>query len=579
MPGGARRSRKGSGRLAARRRRPARARVRARCYARDVGNRRAVARTALFATALAAGAWLWFGRAAAEDAGTAPAEPAQEEDDVSAADNGNGDGDGGTLWPAPPVDPAERERWLAAQLDAAVAAVPSLTAGQTQLGATVVDVASGTVLWSHHADRALNLASVTKVLTTAAALEVLGTGFRWRTTILAEDLDAENGTVRGDLFIRGRGDPTLTLTGLRDLAQALAWRGITEVTGDLVFDGSYFDLADEPPRYADQPKERAGYRAPIGAASLERNAVTVVVAADRFGFGLAEVTLDPPLSDYVRIADATVVTVMTGRTRIHVTTQVKRDHLELRVSGQILADEGVAFVRRRIDDPVKLFGEAFRAVLAERGIRVRGRKIARGLTPAEAIVVAEHESPPLGDVLRTMAKTSDNYLAETVLKTLGAEARVPPPPPAIAPPATWADGTGAVHRYMERAGVAAGTYRVENGSGLYDSTAVSAEAVAKVLVAAWRDFRVGPDLAAALATGGVDGTLRRRFRDPVNRARVRAKTGTLAAVSTLAGYAGIDSGRPLAFVVLVNGMTPGARADARRIQDLVAALAVAYTAP
>ncbi len=543
-----------------------------------MGNRRLVALLAFAMLAASASALAESG----PDPSLAPdgGEPADDDDDPATA-TANGDGDGGTAaidapWPPPPDDPAERNRWLKEQLDAAVASAPQLITAD--VGATVVDARTGDVLWAHQADRQLNLASVTKVITTAAALDVLGTGFRWRTSILAEKLDADSGTVEGDLFIRGRGDPTLTLGGLRELAQALQWRGITEVTGDLVFDGSYFDLIDEPPRFADQPKERAGYRAPIGAASLERNAVTVVVAADRFGLGLADVTLDPPIADYVRIVDATVVTVATGRTRVLVTTQVKRDHIELRVSGQILADEGVAFVRRRIDDPVKLFGEAMRAALDERGIRVRGRKIGRGLAPADAILVAERESPPLGDVLRAMSKSSDNYVAETVLKTLGAEARVPPPPPAIPPPATWADGVSAVQRYLaDRAGVAPGSYRYENGSGLYDSTAIPAAAVAQVLVAAWRDFRVGPDLASTMATGGVDGTLRRRFRDPELRGRVRAKTGTLAAVSTLAGYAGTDAGRPLAFVVLINKMAPAARADARRLQDTIAALAVAYT--
>ncbi len=499
--------------------------------------------------------------------------PASDDDDPDP-----GDGDGGVAVPVAPPDLAARDAWLAEQLDQAVRDRPLLITAQ--IGAIVVDVRSGAVVWSHHADRALNLASVTKVITAAAALDALGAGFRWRTSVLAEQVDADTGSIDGDLYVRGRGDPTLTVAGLRDLAQALAWRGVTEITGDLVFDGSYFDLVDEPPRYADQPKERAGYRAPIGAASLERNAVTVVVAADRFGHGLAEVSVDPPLGDYVRLLDASVVTVTSGRTRIHVATQVKRDHLELRVSGQILADEGVAFVRRRIDDPIRMFGEAFKAVLAERGIRVRGRKIGRGLTPVTAVLLAERDSPPLADLLRAMAKTSDNYLAETVLKTLGAESRAAPPPPAVPPPATWADATSAVHRYLvEVAGVPAGSFRYENGSGLYDSTAIPASAVAQVLVAAWRDFRVGPDLAAALAIGGVDGTLRRRFLAPALRARIRAKTGTLAAVSSLAGYAGTDSSRPLAFVVVVNAMPPAARGDARSLQDMIAALCVAYTSP
>jgi len=511
------------------------------------------------------------GVASADDAGVPPPEERGDEDSEIGAD-------GGVELPAAPADRARRDQWLVQQLDSAIRARPLLITAK--MSATVVDVASGSVLWTHHADRPVNLASVTKVLTTAAALHGLGPGFRWRTSVLAEKLDRGSGTVEGDLFIQGRGDPTLTIANLRGLAQALEWRGVTEITGDIVFDGSYFDLVDEPPRYADQPKERAGYRAPIGAASLERNAVTVVVVADRFGHGLADVKLEPPLGDYVRLVSPTVVTVASGRTRIHVGTVLRRDHIELRVSGQILADEGVWFQRRRIDDPVRMFGEAMKAVLAERGIRVKGRRIARGLPPATAVLLAEHESAPLADVIRTMAKSSDNYMAETVLKTLGAESRTLPAPPAVPPPASWADGINAMRRYLsEQAGVDLASVRVENGSGLYDSTSIPAAAVAQVLVAAWRDFRVGPDLAAALANGGVDGTLRRRFTDERVRGRVRAKTGTLAQVSSLAGYAGTDSGRPLAFVVIVNNMAPQARGEARALQDTIAALCVAYSAP
>ena len=332
--------------------------------------------------------------------------------------------------------------------------------------------------------------------------------------------------------MRGRGDPTLTNRDLATLVRDLRWRGVEYVTGDLVFDGSYFDDVDEPPRYADQPKERAGFRAPIGAASLERNAVTVIVVPDRIGLGLAAVSLDPPASDHVRLIEDDVVTVDTGRTRVAISTEVKKDHLELRVSGQIAPTDRV-------------------------------------------VVLAEHDSAPLADVVRDMVKSSDNYLAETVLKTMGAEARAA----AGGGPGTWADGVAVVQAMLAEVGVAPGSVRVENGSGLYDASSVPAAAVAKVLAAAWRDFRVGPELASALAIGGVDGTLRRRFGGPAVRGRVRGKTGTLAAVSSLAGLVGVDGLRPLAFVVLVNELPPGTRPDAKHLQEIVASYALAYATP
>lgn len=513
-----------------------------------------------------------------------PPQPAEAFDagvdvDAVASEEDDEDPGAGVALPAAPADPAAREAWLVGELDKTMASAPNLA--RAQLGAVVVDVATGRVLWGRDADTPLNLASVTKVLTTAAALRSLGPGFRWRTTVYGEDFDPETGEVKGDLIVRGRGDPTLVQADLVDLARQLRWRGVRRVAGDLAFDGTYFDLADEPPRFDDQPKERAGFRAPIGAASLERNAVTVVIVADRVGLGLAEVTLDPPAGEYVRLVEDAVVTVPTGRTRIHVATSLERDHIALRVSGQIAAADAVTFVRRRIDDPARLFGEAWRAALDDAGIRVRGRGIVRTAVPSGAAaatawsVLAEHESRMLADVVRDMAKSSDNFLAESVLKTAGAEARITA---GTAGPATWADGLAVVHRALLDAGVPAGSFRVENGSGLFDSSSVSAAAVAKVLVAAWHDFRVGPELASAMAIGGVDGTLRRRLATPDVRGRVRAKTGTLATVTALAGYAATDGRRPLAFVVLVNALPPGARGEARRVQDTIATLALAYAA-
>lgn len=502
----------------------------------------------------------------APDGGAAaPADPEPPTDDDDGSDPG------APALVAAPADPAARRAWLTAQLDGAVAGLPRLA--PATIGAAVIDLTTGETLWSHGADRPLSIASAQKIVTAATALATLGPGFRWRTTVYGERFDPTTGLVAGDLVVRGRGDPTLWRDDLTALARDLRWRGVERVDGDLVIDASYFDGVDEPPRFADQPKERAGFRASIAATSLARNAVTVVVVADRKGLGLAAVSLDPPLTDSVRLVEDDVVTVASGRTRIGVATEVKRDRIELRVRGQIAAGDAVTFVRRRVEDPTAMFAEVLRAELAAAGIRVRGKIVRTPPAPGTPLeVLAERASPPLADVLRDLAKTSDNYLAETVLKTIGAEVRAV----RAGRPATWDDGLAEVRAFAAAAGIDPATFRIDNGSGLFDASAVSADALTKILAAAWRDFRVGPELAAALAIGGVDGTLRRRFTDPSLRGRVRAKTGTLAAASSLAGYVGADTRRPLAFAVLVNQLPSGTRPDAKRLQDAIAAAALAY---
>jgi D-alanyl-D-alanine carboxypeptidase/D-alanyl-D-alanine-endopeptidase (penicillin-binding protein 4) len=169
-----------------------------------------------------------------------------------------------------------------------------------------------------------------------------------------------------------------------------------------------------------------------------------------------------------------------------------------------------------------------------------------------------------------MNKVSDNYLAECVLKTLGAQTKTAPGP------ATWADGRDAVHGYLATIGLPETGYRADNGSGLFDATAVSAKQVTTVLRAAHRDFRVGPDLLASLPVGGVDGTLAKRWHGRPAAGRVRAKTGTLDKVTALAGYVAIDSEHPVGFAILVNDIPPGQRASARTAADEILEALVAY---
>jgi D-alanyl-D-alanine carboxypeptidase/D-alanyl-D-alanine-endopeptidase (penicillin-binding protein 4) len=157
-----------------------------------------------------------------------------------------------------------------------------------------------------------------------------------------------------------------------------------------------------------------------------------------------------------------------------------------------------------------------------------------------------------------------------VLKTLGAETRTVPGP------ASWSDGLTAVRSYLATIGIPAGTYRQENGSGLYGSTEVSAKQLVTLLRAAQKDYRIGPDLVASLPVGGLDGTLARRWHGHDAAGRVRAKTGTLDKVVTLAGFVAVEGGHELAFAILVNDIPPGQRNASRAMADDMVDAMIAY---
>jgi D-alanyl-D-alanine carboxypeptidase/D-alanyl-D-alanine-endopeptidase (penicillin-binding protein 4) len=263
--------------------------------------------------------------------------------------------------------------------------------------------------------------------------------------------------------------------------------------------------------------------------------------------------------------------VTEGRTRIRVSARTVGKKVRLTISGQIRADAGRWSQRRRVDDPLAVAGEAVRRALLDAGIALGQARSDADQAPVGATVLATHQSAPLSDLVRWMNKVSSNPIAEAVVRAVGAHAR------AAAGPASWQDSQTAVQAYLRACGVEGA--RVDNGSGLFDATSVSAQQLARVLWCARRDFRVAADLVASLPAAGVDGTLARRLSGGVAVGRVRAKTGTLSAVSTLSGYAGIGTDRQLVFAFLFNQLTPPQRALARRAQDRAATAMVRYLKP
>ena len=323
-----------------------------------------------------------------------------------------------------PADPKARAEWLRDKLTAAITSHPTLS--KAKIAVAVYDLATNSELFAHAADQGMNLASNAKLLTTIAALGTLGGGFRWKTSVYADAIDDATGKVKGDLYVRGRGDPTLSLADLRALADDVAARGVRAVDGKLIVDVGYFDGNVEPPHYTDQPKERAGYRAPVASFGVAHSAVTVIVAAEPGG--KAKVTLEPDAGDYVKLVKSEVKSTTTGHTRIRIDAKPKADHLELEVTGEIRAATGSYDARKRVDDPARFAAEVFRHALAERGVKIAKRGVGAGTIPPAAKLVASHDSAPLAMIVREMNKLSDNYVAESVLKTLGAETRTTPVP-------------------------------------------------------------------------------------------------------------------------------------------------------
>jgi serine-type D-Ala-D-Ala carboxypeptidase/endopeptidase (penicillin-binding protein 4) len=452
---------------------------------------------------------------------------------------------------APPAD-------LAA-LGRTIAQIAGSAPGSSVAGVAIVDVRSGAEIYVRNADQPLNPASNAKVATAAAALKRLGPEFRFATSIHGK---LEGNVVRGNLHLKGHADPTLSSADLWEMVRELKVAGVRRVEGGVVVDDTYFDDKNLPYAFDQQPDEDNRFRSPVGAASLNHNALAVTVRAGPAVMAKAQVLVDPP--GYAELANDTV-TMAGGPNSPKISASTFENRTKLRVWGQVPLGAASVTYYRRIDNPSLFSGHGLKGVLEESGITVGGG-VQVGPLPPGTPLLAEHLSPPLSVVLLETGKMSNNFVTETVLKTMGAEAGKGP--------GTWDTATAAVAEILAAWGLAPGTYTYRNGSGLYDADRFSARALAGVLRGVYLDASVRPEFLSMLAVGGVDGTIDSRYQGSSTKGYVRAKTGTLDDVAALSGYVLDRRGeRPIVFSILVNkasGYVSAARGWQEKIVTIIA---------
>lgn len=424
------------------------------------------------------------------------------------------------------------------------------------LGVHIVEIDTGETVYAYNADQQLILASNQKLFTTAAALDALGPGYFFETRLVQRG--RTNGDVlEGDLGVIGSGDPQISgrefggdpFGAFRPWAAALRERGIRRVTGDLYLaHGRFEPLKVHPDWPADQLLE--WYEAPVSALSFSDNCILVRVSPGRAG-GPAVVETVPAVPLF-RIENRAVTSGKRRGARIY----VSRTEDVMTVRGSIDAGSGPFETWVTVPDPVRYFGAALRAALAEEGIVVEG-----ALRPVERLPgaiwerVAVHRSD-LVTAIRTTNKRSQNFYAESLLKALAAER---------CGRGAWNEGTRALAEFVESIGVPRSAYHFADGSGMSRQNRITARALTTLL----RHMFFHPaatEFAQSLPYAGENmGSWKRRMATPPYRGNVFAKTGTLNGVSSLSGYAKAASGKSYAFSIVLNKT----RGDSHGTQDRI----------
>lgn len=483
-------------------------------------------------------------------------------------------------------EPTPRERVAEQQL---TQALQSVWAGQVlRRGITavyVVDARTGRRLYAQHEHDQLNPASNVKLVASAAALDILGPDWRYAIRLVGARPDT-NGVVAGDVYLKGVWDPTLTTNGIRVLASRLAEAGVKRI------DGSILVGLDTTLRDADSGQGERD--------SIHDPRVTIrVTGASRPGQRPTFEIMDKNGVAGIELVDVRInATTVKRRSRRHRSALTLNSSIvddaargavwRIDIDGRIPTNRRSRY-RRIAPDGGVFTGRFLRAVLAEAGIEVAGvvrrapyaQYMAR-FDDAPPIEIARDESAPLHRLAARINKRSVNYLADSVTMAMGA-ARFGGEP-------SMDKGVRAMYEWLQhRAGIDPSNVRLDTGSGLSYNTELTAAQLVRVLRVAGGYTRSNDaehtdagqasiDVEAAavagvyrqsLAVGGVDGTLKRRYRRSPARRQVLGKTGTLTRVIALSGIVRADEDNELVFAIVSNGHVHNKRRAIRQQHDLM----------
>ncbi len=439
--------------------------------------------------------------------------------------------------------PAQAQTTLPAPVAQALAAA-RIPAGS--VAAVVQEVGAPRASLNVNSTTAMNPASVMKLVTTYAALELLGPAYRWKTEAWAAG-PLRDGVLDGDLVLKGYGDPKLDLEAFWMLLRFLRGKGLHEIRGDLVLDRSYFE------------------RAPGDAARFDGNgfrpynvlpdALLVNYKSLRFAFapeperGTVRLFVEPrppalEVVNVLKLAEGGCPEGMAFRELLKATFEPARQRAIF--AGRYPVSCGEKELNVALLEPNDHVAGTLRQLWSELGGVWKGA--ARdGQVPAAASLLHTLDSPSLAEIVRHTNKFSNNIMARHLFLTIGAAN--------AGAPATGQKSLAAIKAWIAAKGVAAPELVMENGSGLSRIERMSAGNLAALLQAAWRSA-VMPEFIASMPVAAVDGTMRRRLRGEAVAGQAHIKTGLLADARSMAGYLLDRSGRRQVVVMIVNH--PGA---------------------
>ncbi|WP_241687791.1 D-alanyl-D-alanine carboxypeptidase/D-alanyl-D-alanine-endopeptidase [Janthinobacterium sp. 17J80-10] len=420
------------------------------------------------------------------------------------------------------------------------------------VGAWVQEAGADRVLVAVNPATPFNPASTMKLLTTGAALDLLGPATTWKTEVYATGVLAGD-VLQGDLVIKGGGDPRLVVENLWQFLREIRARGIREIRGNLVLDRSLFAPDNHDPAQFDGDPGRP-YNAGADALLFNFKSFTVRFLPDP-AQGRVGLAVEPPLATFQVIGPA-LGAGECGEWRQKLLMTQDARVLQFGGAYPAACGEKTLHVLAWNMSSARYFEIVFRRLWADLGGVLAGA-VTEGATPADAWLVAQRESSSLAEVVRDINKFSNNVMARQLLLNMAARF--------TGQPATVAGGAEVVKTWVVARRLEMPELVIDNGSGLSRDGRIAAGSMARLLQAAFRAPTM-PEFMASLPLAGQDGTMRKRLNGHAVAGMAHIKTGYLRDVRAIAGYVLAASGKRYVVVFLINHANAAGAADA---QDLL----------
>lgn len=425
------------------------------------------------------------------------------------------------------------------QLSNQLSYIINSVAGETgaEIGVYVRSMKDGDRIYSRNINRPLTPASTLKVMTAEAALIFLKPEYRFTTQLLTDAKVIKDGVLQGNVYIVLGGDPSLTYNDLVDLIMNLRSQEITGISGSVYIDDTAYDQSFYGPDWVYKDKGYC-YAAPISASIINHNCLPFRVTPSKIGQAANVETF--PNFFYPRIRNSVITKHNRASCSVHLSSDLGNG---LEIEGCMPTGKSAWGVSYVVTDVSEYNRALFSDVLSNMGIKVVG-EVTFGAAPKDSSMIAHHASEPLTELITDMLKKSDNVIAGALFKKLGQLY--------TKKQGTWETGSMAVSQILAKhTGMSLSGLKILDGSGLSPSNLTTPAQMMQVLDFAFHHSATNDAFISALPIAGVDGTLKHRLSNIARR--VRAKTGTISGVVSLAGYVSTADNEVLAFVIMVNG--------------------------